>query len=44
MPYFGFQRITVYRNYKIGGTISDDEFKLPSGVKVNEDFSVTITE
>jgi hypothetical protein len=44
MPYFGFQRTTVYKNYKIGGAISDSEFELPDGMTINEDISVTITE
>ncbi len=43
-PYFGFPMVTVYKNYKIGGTISDSEFELPPGMTINEDISVTITE
>jgi len=44
MIYYGFQRTIVYKNYKIGGPISDSEFDLPAGMTVNEDFTVTITE
>ncbi|MGE5614978.1 MAG: hypothetical protein ACM3XR_11305, partial [Bacillota bacterium] len=44
MLYYGFPRTTVYKNYKIGGPISDSEFDLPAGMTVNEDVSVTITE
>jgi hypothetical protein len=42
--YFGFPMITSYKNYKIGGPISDSEFELPSGMTVDEDVFVTITE
>lgn len=43
-PYFGFPMKTRYINYKIGGSISDSEFELPSGMTIDEDISVTITE
>ena len=42
--YFGFPMTTLYKNYKIGGSISDSEFGLPSGMIVDEDVSITITE
>jgi hypothetical protein len=35
---------TSYKNYKIGGPISDSEFELPPGMTVDEDITVTITE
>ena len=44
MIYYGFPMTTVYKNYKIGGSISDSEFDLPAGMTINEDFTVTITE
>lgn len=44
MLYYGFPMTTVYKNYKIGGPISDSEFDLQAGMTVNEDFTVTITE
>jgi len=44
MLYYGYQKTTVYKNYKIGGPISDSEFDLPAGMTVDEDFIVTITE
>ena len=44
MLYFGYQKTTVYKNYKIGGPINDSEFDLPAGMTINEDFVVTITE
>lgn len=43
-PYFGFMMTTLYKNYNIGGSISDSEFELPPGITVNENFTVTITE
>jgi len=43
-PYFGFPMKTLYKNYKIGGSISDSEFELPPGMTVDEDVSITITE
>jgi len=42
--YFGFPMTTVYKNYKIGASISDSEFKLPAGMTVDENVSVTIKE
>lgn len=42
--YFGFPMTTLYKNYKIGGSISDSIFELPSGMTVDEDVSITITE
>ena len=42
--YFGLPMTTSYKNYKIGGPISDSEFELPPGMKVDEDITVTITE
>lgn len=42
--YFGFPVTTLYKNYKIGGSISDSEFELPTGVTVDDDVSVTITD
>lgn len=35
---------TVYKNYKIGGPISDSVFQLPLGMTVDENISVTITD
>ena len=42
--YFGFPMTTLYKNYKIGGSISDSEFELPPGMTVDEDVNITITE
>jgi len=43
-PYFGFPMKTLYKNYKIGGSISDSEFELPPGMTVDEDVNIIITE
>ena len=42
--FFGFPMTTVYKNYKIGGPISDSVFQLPLGMTVDENISVTITD
>ena len=44
MIYYGYQKTTVYKNYKIGGPINDSEFDFPAGMTINEDITVTITE
>jgi outer membrane lipoprotein-sorting protein len=42
--YFGFPMTTLYKNYRIGGSISDSEFELPPGMTIDEGITVTITE
>ncbi|HHW46998.1 MAG TPA: hypothetical protein GXX14_00060 [Clostridiaceae bacterium] len=42
--YFGFWMKTEYKNYKIGGPISDSEFDLSAGMTINEDLTVIIIE